>query len=164
MGELKMDLPIREGASPRKPASPNAKLEQQDIPLHTVHEKSPTMNAVSQPVEAQYLPDAIEIFKLESGGKINIKKEVQEMRHASSHQKRLKEKYPQIDGGSGRETSKLAKLTSLQARRFIFWKRLSAFRTSTVCCSSPQQYEQVLTPSSYRRRRLHYGDLSWMSR
>lgn len=68
MGELKMDLPIREGASPRKPASPNAKLEQQDIPLHTVHEKSPTMNAVSQPVEAQYLPDAIEIFKLESGG------------------------------------------------------------------------------------------------
>jgi hypothetical protein len=68
MGELKMDLPIRPGAAPRKPTSPNIKLEQQDIPHHTVNEKSPAMDAVSQPVEAQYLPDAIEIFKLESGG------------------------------------------------------------------------------------------------
>jgi hypothetical protein len=67
MGELKMDLPMRSGASPRKPTSPNIKIEQ-DSPLHTVNEKSPAMNAVSQTVEAQYLPDAIEIFKLESGG------------------------------------------------------------------------------------------------
>jgi hypothetical protein len=94
---------------------------------------------------------------------MSIKKEIQEIRHASAHQKRLKEKYPQIDGESSRNF-KLAKLTSLQARRFIFWKRLSAFRTSTVCGSSPQQYEQVLTPSSYRWQRLHHGDLSWMSR
>jgi hypothetical protein len=68
MGELEMNLPIRSGASPRKPTSRNFKLEQQDIPLHTFSEKLPAMDAVSQPVEAQYLPDAIEIFKLESGG------------------------------------------------------------------------------------------------
>ena len=68
MGELMMDLPMRSGASPRKPTSPNIKIEQQDSPLHTVNEKSRTMDAVSQTVEAQYLPDAIEIFKLESGG------------------------------------------------------------------------------------------------
>jgi hypothetical protein len=68
MGELMMELPMRAGASHRKPTSPNIKIEQQDSPLHTVNEKLPTMDAVSQPVEAQYLPDAIEIFKLESGG------------------------------------------------------------------------------------------------
>ncbi len=68
MGELKIDIPIRPGASPRKQTSPNIKPEQRHVPLHTVGGKSPAMDAVSQPVEAQYLLDAIEIFKLENGG------------------------------------------------------------------------------------------------
>ena len=39
---------------------------------------------------------------------MNIKKEIQDIRHASAHQKRLKEKYPQIDGESSKnfKTSK----------------------------------------------------------
>jgi hypothetical protein len=64
------DLPIRSGASPRKPTTPTIKLEQKEIqlPLRTIKEASPTMDVKQQPVEAQFLPDAIEIFKLEGGG------------------------------------------------------------------------------------------------
>ncbi len=40
---------------------------------------------------------------------MDIKKEIQDIRNASAHQKRLKERYPQIDGMWSRETPNLAK-------------------------------------------------------
>lgn len=118
-----LELTIRSGAEFPKVASPKStplpfiKLEEQEIQpaLHKTKKAASAMDNEQQPGAAQLVLDGVEIINFESTlvsarcvpltditlttrWKVDIKKEVQDNKNASTYQKRMKEKYPQLDG------------------------------------------------------------------